>query len=248
MPFGTRYYRSKTFTAPGQIYPADINSLQDDLGNQINDISVAGAVTAGAAVRRGATNIATSEARTNVAYGLLATPDQVTGVVVPYGAKLQISFQALWQETVAGAARAAIFIGSNQIKIQSSEHNGPVTQAAATGPGGGPTGINNPLFSTHWGLCSVPLSSGASADVTTGQAVGCTCQNTATLRQPTCEINTTVRTAGDDNSGTYLHFSAGGWVEAFVAPGTYTISVQYRATSGTVTASARKLWVRSKGY
>jgi hypothetical protein len=178
MPFGTRYYRSKTFTAPGQIYPADINSLQDDLGNQINDISVAGAVTAGAAVRRGATNIATSEARTNVAYGLLATPDQVTGVVVPYGAKLQISFQALWQETVAGAARAAIFIGSNQIKIQSSEHNGP----------------------------------------------------------------------GDDNSGTYLHFSAGGWVEAFVAPGTYTISVQYRATSGTVTASARKLWVRSKGY
>lgn len=35
----------------------------------------------------------------------------------------------------------------------------------------------------------------------------------------------------------------GGMAELFLAPGTYDISVQYKATSGSVTAKDRRLWV-----
>ena len=40
----------------------------------------------------------------------------------------------------------------------------------------------------------------------------------------------------------------GGFTFAFAAAGTYTVSVQFKASSGSVTASNRKLWVWTIGF
>lgn len=62
--------------------------------------------------------LATQEQRLSTTYGYLPTPDRVQGVVVPADAMVLVSYEALWQEAVAGAARAALFIGGNQLKVR----------------------------------------------------------------------------------------------------------------------------------
>src|SRR5689334_701297 len=66
---------------------------------------------------RGATNIATSQSTSSTTYTTLGTPDQVQNIVMPTNGLIRVRYQATWQESVAGAARAAIFIGSNQAQI-----------------------------------------------------------------------------------------------------------------------------------
>lgn len=44
-----------------------------------------------------------------------------------------------WQESAVAGLRAAIFIGSNQLKTADGNANASVTQAAATGNTGGST-------------------------------------------------------------------------------------------------------------
>jgi hypothetical protein len=73
--------------------------------------------------------IATSEARTNTAYGLLTTPDRVTGVVLPTSGLIAVAYQATWQESVATAGRAAVFLASTQLK-RNVAGSGPVVQEA----------------------------------------------------------------------------------------------------------------------
>ena len=41
--------------------------------------------------------------------------------------------------------------------------------------------------------------------------------------------------------------SAAGWPSSFPV-GTYDVSVQFRATSGSVNVRGRKLWVRAEGF
>src|SRR4051812_26149246 len=49
----------------------------------------------------GSSIIATEESRTNVAYGKLPTPDQVSGVVLPPNGLIVVVYQALWKSSVA---------------------------------------------------------------------------------------------------------------------------------------------------
>jgi hypothetical protein len=83
-------------------------------------------------VRRGKSIIATEESRTNAAFGTLPTADQVQNLVLPSGGLFRITFQGMWKESVAGAARAAIFIGANQLKIADEQGPGPQAEAART--------------------------------------------------------------------------------------------------------------------
>lgn len=166
-------------------------------------------------VRRGKSIIATEESRTNVAYGTLTTPDRVSNIVLPTDGLLYIAFQAMWKESSSGAAKAAIFIGSDQLKIAT----------AAAAPAVQETGLgvtaNNyiPLASAGLGL-AIPSSFSAAytGHVTTGQVVG---------------VNDTGRN---------------GWVTVFAAAGTYTISIQFKASTGSVTAKERKLWVKAEAF
>lgn len=151
------------------------------------------------------TIIATEQERTNVAFGNLTTPDEVKSVVLPENGLIVIGYQAKFKSSGSGTGSAAIFLGANQLKVQTV--TAPKVQEAktvgtaefflvATSNGGGlETATGNP-----------------GADVTTGQLLG---------------------------SGNTI----AGLSYVFAAAGTYNISVQFKATSGSVTAKERKLWV-----
>lgn len=157
------------------------------------------------------TNVVTgSESRTNVAFGTMPTPDQVTGIVLPTSGLIRVWYQAAWQESVASAASAAIFVGASQLQLAGA--GAPAAQSASVADSGTPA-VNRPLFTTPSGLSSgSPSSTNYTGDVTTGQVLG------------------------------------GGPVDIFAAAGTYTVSVQFKASSGSVTALNRKLWVQALSF
>lgn len=150
-PNGTRYKNA----APGGSWtPADMNGAQDQV------LQVAG--------YRGKTIIATAETRTNLAYGLLTTPDEVAGIVLPADGLLCVDYQALWRSVVGGGGnvmKAALFIGANQLKIRSTAA-APVVQEASVD--GALTGFTT-LSTGPEGLVSPVPSVGSATDVATGQ-------------------------------------------------------------------------------
>lgn len=121
----------------------------------------------GSVISSGASIVATTESRTNVAYGLMTTPDRVQGIVLPTNGLIVVLFQGTWQESVSGAAKAAIFLNSNQLRAVS----GATGPAAVSECGlGGTLATDSPLVSFPGGLVSSSATS-ASSDVTTGQVV-----------------------------------------------------------------------------
>ena len=64
--------------------------------------------------------ISAEESRTNTAFGTMATADEITGVVVPQNGLMVIGYTATAKSSVSGEGRAAIFIGSNQLKADST--------------------------------------------------------------------------------------------------------------------------------
>lgn len=175
----------------------------------------------------GAVSIAAEQARTNTAYGTLGTEDQVEDVAVPANGLVLLGYQAAWKESVNSAASAAIFIDGNQLKLAQDNQASPVEQFASIG-GDVDAGTYKPLSTFPGGLAGVnatnPGDTAYTGDVTTGQLLGHYRANHAVA-------------------------SAFGWCLIHSLPaGTYTFSVQFKATSGTVTVKQRKLWVASIGF
>jgi hypothetical protein len=79
-------------------------------------------------------------------------------------------------------------------------------------------GISATLASSPVGLVSGAQTSNYTGNVTTGQVMGA------------------------------LGSSSAGFTEIFVAPGTYTVSIRFKASSGTVTALNRQLWVYTRNF
>lgn len=184
--------------------------------------------------------IDTEETRENTAFGTLTTKDEITGVVVPGNGIVAVGCQALWKESVNGAARAAIFIGSNQLKTPAGG-SAPETEAATMWG-------SSEVSSFHW-LTSAPvglMSTGqkmTDAFVTTGQTLGGLAGSVVATY---VEIGTDLFEYAKGISATT---GLGGFCQIVGLPaGTYSISVQYKATSGSVTAKERKLWVYTLGY
>ena len=153
-----------------------------------------------------------TETRTNAAYGLMPTPDEVPGIVMPQDGLICVAYNAIWANSVVGAGRAAIFLGANQQKVYSGLAGGPVTWGAANNA----SAINAyvPLATVPIGLSSGTGSAGTGTpSVTTGQTV---------------------------SDGT-----TGGFSVVFAAAGAYDVSVQFLASSGSVTVKDRRLWVWS---
>jgi hypothetical protein len=170
--------------------------------------------------------IATTESRSNAAYGSLTTPDLVRNLVLPADGLICVMYQAIWKESVDNQARAAIFVGVNQLKARTLGGTAPLVQEASC-PGSANSFM--PLATYGGGLFGATANIGGtiSADVTTGQVVGML----------------------DDSLG-YGPPTPGAWGPAYIfaAAGTYDISVQFKAASGTVTAQNRKLWVWTVGF
>lgn len=172
----------------------------------------------------GKTIISTAETRTNTAYGLLTTPDQVASVPVATNGLLLVAFSAMWKAGAASQAPdAALFIGANQLKAADMLGDGWNPQSAALNPVDATAVYYRPVFSSRSGLVS-PAHSVHTLDVadmpTTGAAL----------------------------SEAFLTNPAGGMLAVEgLAAGTYTVSVQWRNTTGggSVTAKNRRLRVWS---
>jgi hypothetical protein len=171
---------------------------------------------------RGKSMIPAAGTRTNAAYGQLTNgPDQVTGLVVPADALLVVRFRAFWNCSVAGAGRAAVFIGANQLKNPKADQAAGVVQEATSSAGT----VNNWLYSSSFGLSS-----------TDGTSVGV---------EGTDTVTTGLSAVGLNVAGTFN----GGDLEIDGLPaGTYTVSVQFKSATGTVTVAGRKLRCRVETY
>lgn len=204
---------------------ANLNTLLGLVNGNLDDVNLSAAlaavlgVTQGSTKRRGKTITATAESTGSTSYTTLTTPDEVTNIVLPTDGLLFVAFQALWRETVDGAARAALFLGSNQLKGQKVGDAAPAVQEAE-GPGN--ANIWTPLATGAEGLAGRAGSSNTSSgsDVTTGQVV-----------------------SYDATTG-----APGGACCIFAAAGTYTVGVRFKASSGSVEVKERKLWAWTLGF
>jgi hypothetical protein len=170
--------------------------------------------------------VATAETRTNTAYGLLTTPDRVQNVVLPSNGLLVIGFQAVWQESVNAAARAAIFIGANQLKFASPDTAAPIV-AETSLTAGASASIDKALATGPFGLVCRPAGATVfGGNVTTGQVLGVTPTDASVASQT----------------------AAGAFCVVFAAAGTYDISVQFKSTSGNVIVKNRQLWVATMDF
>jgi hypothetical protein len=186
---------------------------------------------------KGVVSIAASQSVTSTTYTTLSTPDQITGIVVPANGLLEVSYTATWAESVSGAGRAAIFIDSNQITI-----NGPAggfLQAAATGNATAAT--SGPLFTSTVGLVST--QNGGNVGGAVNPIVGGISVVTGQLY---AEFGGVVAPLGPSITGVFQ--SAGGACLISPAAGTHTVSVQFRASSGNVSAALRTLRVRALSF
>jgi hypothetical protein len=168
--------------------------------------------------------IPTEQSRENVGYGTLATPDEVT-VTVPENGLLMVTFFALWQCSVSEGARAAIFIGTNQLKVRSGPLGTPVVEAARQAVN---ASVYAPLVSFGAGLAqgSVNAANGYSGDVATGVAFG-------DANGLAWEHGETAATSEAGQGGVCAIRS--------LTSGTYKITIQYKSPSGKVTAKNRSL-------
>lgn len=168
---------------------------------------------------------ATENHTTSASYVSLG--DEIANVVVPEPGLINLWYQATWQETVPDAARATIFIGSNQLKVAMFGVEAPMTTAATTN--GAVANQNTPLVSCSLGLVAAN-NAPYTGDVTTGQVVGM-----AGLNAPSIELAGSVTTPGAFATGP---------CSIFALPGTYTVGVQFKTSSGQVSVLNRQLYVQ----
>lgn len=203
-----RLYRVTSGTQVGHVY-RDNGTGWDDMGFSLAEKS------------SGSSIIAAEESRTNTAFGLLGTADRVQGITVPTGGIIVIRYKALWKGPSPGGtqAAAAIFIGSNQLKVPQPTGSPLVSLGQTFTPVDASPNYNQ-LVTCPVGLLSAQsTTSDALSDVTTGQTLAVSSLTPA------------------------------GACEVIVDPGTYDISVQFNASpSGTVFVKERKLLVEVRGF
>jgi hypothetical protein len=205
----------------------DVNNLSGSAG--ITAAQLASAIKQqvglndGTTVRRGKTIIATEESRTNVAYGLMTTPDRVQNIVLPTDGLIVVAYQAMFKSSVGGAGKAAIFLGANQLKVHMPGTAGASVVQETTSST--TADLYKPVGTTPFGLHAYQGSQAFSGWGTTGEALA---------------VHGDPAGAGTIPYGGICHV----WADA----GTYDISVQFKATSGSASVKNRKLWVWALGF
>ena len=218
-------------TASGIYYPDPETKPRFAIDMQ----TMAGTIENLAGGSRKAIEIATTESRSITTFGYLTTADKVN-VVVPAKSIVRVRYRAMWkQASGGGVSEAAIFVGSNQIKIGEAEQAAPRTQAAVTYG----SDKYHVLYSMAGGLASYDISTTEeSTEVTTGQILG------AITAAYSVSINGTLRQAGTGawsaTSAAGVNNPYGGAVDLFnIAPGTYDIGVQFKCSAGPLAVSVK---------
>lgn len=195
------------------------------------------ATNIGSSSDRGKSIIATSETTASTSYTTLTTPDVVPSIVLPTNGLIYVAYNALVWGGSVGTGNAAIFLGSNQVKVWPKAADGGAPIATHASMAGGTN--FEPLMSCPEGLAaqsSGPTSAVTSA-ITTGQALA-------------AATNTGGLTVSPDSGTSGSWTTKPGVCVIFAAAGTYDVSVKYKCTTGggLLTAKERKLWVEAKGY
>lgn len=197
-------------------------------------------LTGGGVTRRGKAIISAEEVRTNVAYGLMPTPDRVQSVVLPTDGLIVVHYNALWKHNLSGVApSAAIFLGGNQIQARAGGGNRAVQQATAHYTNPAVNGVYQPLVSFPLGLAALYNETVASSDdVVTGQSTGL--YGLANLAFSVGALDVYNTLAGSGGAPCYI----------FAAAGTYDVSVQFKnpGAGGNVTVKNRRLLVHTIGF
>jgi hypothetical protein len=148
--------------------------------------------------------------------------------VLPTNGLLAVWYQALWQQSVNGAASADIFL--NGVQLQSAVNPGATSYSSS--PATINTTINsNFVLGSYW------------AGLQSAQA-----QTTGINTGGITSIPSTGVALGSPFNNTFQEFWAGGPCYITAAAGTYTVSVQFKASSGSVTVSNRTLRVQALSF
>jgi hypothetical protein len=178
--------------------------------------------------------IETEQSRSEATYGTLGTPDEIPGIVVPAGGLLLVEYRAVWKQSVQEKARAAIFLGENQLKVRTGNSSTAEALAAAFN-----AVTNFAYLSTSSALGLQSTASGMSGTLnvtTTGLLAGGFAPKAQSLL---CELGGTLETlkaAEEAPRG----FGGLAVIEGLAA-GTYNLSIRFKALEGSVTAKKRLL-------
>ncbi len=178
--------------------------------------------------RSGKSIINTEEVRTNVAYGLMTTPDQVTGIVVEQDGHLVVNYQALAKTSVVNAGAVEIIINSFPMEYM-SDLGAPAVIANAYYPDANGAGFGQIANDYDWLFTNPQVAGGF------GEPLGMYTNNIVSTGQATDRVTGHALLGGQD-------------IKLDVDPGVHTVSVQYKSTSGSVTVKNRKLRVKSISY
>lgn len=169
---------------------------------------------------RSALPVVATQTITTTTYATMPTPNQAT-ISVPVNGFICVLFKSTWSESVAGAARAAIFLGSNQAARATQNNAAPVVQEADLGV----AARASILTSYPLGLVSGASAVSYTGDLTTGMIVGLapdTTDTSTTWGGPCCI-----------------------WVGA---AGTYTVSIRVKSTSGSVSFTDTHFWAWAESF
>lgn len=212
--------------------PTQINQLAEgtESSDGLNDLLA----RAGAQSMR--KTIATEQSRTNAAFGVMGTADEIPDIFVPTGALLFVTYFAHWKCSVKEAGRAALFLGANQLKIiQPGQEAAKIVSTAHMDE---TANIWQALRSCPWGVSGVE-SFGANlneAIPNTGYALTGGIGGGGATAHMNLIYN---------NGGTVNEFAAGAphpvCVIGGLAEGEYDLSIQFRSASGSVTVKNRTL-------
>lgn len=190
------------------------------------------------------TEVAGEQSRENTAYGLMTTPDEVSGLVIAKGDLLFVQFEAL-QKKDGTNERAAIFLdaggGAVQLKVQHADGAAAVQNS---GPMVGEPGLFVPLLSGPMGLMVGETSSLGGLDLpTTGLATA----NFGYMHGEVGGTNTDVVNVEAGGGMANSQMASGVCVIRNLAAGTYAVSVRAKASAGKFTMKNRVLraWTKS---
>jgi hypothetical protein len=173
------------------------------------------------AVRRGMVAIPGEDTTSNAAYTLLATPDQVASVAVPAKGYLKVKYFAAYKVSAAATVAAAIFLNSAQVGMVNVADLDVVDTASAE-------------MSTAVGAGNVNKYAAVQSRTVVGGGGGL------------------VNVTGAPADAAFTAFPTSGMVvspaEIFVAAGTYTVSIRFKTSAGTLSVKDRRLWVETVGF
>lgn len=188
------------------------------------------------------TIIAGENTRTENTYATLSVADEITGLVVPKGGLVIVDYSAIVECEKAQKARAAIFLGNNQLKISTDGAVSGGTQAAVFGGGG--SNVGERLTTFPGGLICNAGNAGTytpHSDPTTGLA------GAVFLNEGVANIEVEGAVTTILNAGTLDGVLGGLLVVRALAENTYTLSVRFKTSEGTLKAKERRLWAAVAG-